>query len=61
MQKNKFQSTTDRIVYYALFHLDLHWDDVIEDDLGISHENYKKIIRAYLEEKIFIDKPTING
>lgn len=53
MKKN---DTTNRVIDYALCYLNSNWDDWIEDDLGISHENFVKLIKNFQDENISIDK-----
>jgi len=42
--------TTDRVIDYALCFLLANWDDNIEDDLGISYDNFAKIIDRWQRE-----------
>ena len=44
----------NRVIDYALCHLNSNWDDWIEDDLGISNEQFQKLIEFFqksLDEK----------
>ena len=50
------QKTIDRIFDYALCYLNANWDEWIEEDLGISHENFIKLIERFQKENISIDK-----
>lgn len=52
MKKN---DTTNRVIDYALCYLNCNWDDFIEDDLGISNENFQKIIEKFQKENFSID------
>jgi hypothetical protein len=52
--KNK--DTMNRVIDYALCYLNSNWDEWIEEDLGISHENFVKLIEKFQKENIFIDK-----
>lgn len=42
--------TIDRIIDYSLCYLMANWDDHIEDDLGISYENFIKMIQNWQKE-----------
>lgn len=52
--KNK--DTLNRVIDYALCYLNSHWDELLEEDLGISHENFVKLIKKFQDENISIDK-----
>ena len=54
--KNK--DTLNRVIDYALCYLNSNWDDWIEEDLGISNENFVKLIKKFQDENIPIDKTT---
>lgn len=49
-------NTINRVIDYALNYLNSNWDDWIEDDLGISHENFQKLVKRFQNENISIDK-----
>ena len=51
--KNK---TMSRVIDYALCYLNSNWDDWVEEDLGISHENFVKLLKRFQDENIPIDK-----
>jgi hypothetical protein len=42
--------TTDRVIDYALCFLLANWDDNVEDDLGITYDNFAKIIDKWQKE-----------
>lgn len=48
--------TMNRVIDYALCYLNSNWDDWVEEDLGISHENFVKLIKKFQDENIPIDK-----
>lgn len=48
--------TINRVIDYALCYLNSNWDDWVEEDLGISNENFVKLIEKFQEENISIDK-----
>lgn len=48
-------STTNRVIDYALCYLNSNWDEWIEEDLGISHENFVKIIEKFQKENFPFD------
>lgn len=50
------QDTLNRVIDYALCHLNSNWDDWIEEDLGISNENFVKLIKKFQDDNIPIDK-----
>lgn len=50
------QELLNRVIDYALCYLNSNWDDWVEEDLGISHENFQKIIKRFQDENISIDK-----
>jgi len=52
MKKN---DTLNRIIDYALCYVNCNWDDHIEDDLGISYENFQKYIERFQKENFSID------
>jgi beta-lactamase class D len=52
----KNNTTLNRVIDYALCHLNSNWDDWIEEDLGISNENFVKLIKKFQDENIPIDK-----
>lgn len=54
--KMKNKDTLNRVIDYALCYLNSNWDDWIEDDLGISHENFVKLIKNFQDEKKTFDK-----
>jgi hypothetical protein len=54
------KDTINRIIDYALCHLNSNWDDWIEEDLGISNQTFTKLIKRFQEENISIDKITTN-
>lgn len=48
--------TINRVIDYALCYLNSNWDDWVEEDLGISNENFVKLIEKFQKENIPIDK-----
>lgn len=48
--------TVNRVIDYALCYLNSNWDDWVEEDLGISHENFVQLIEKFQKENIPIDK-----
>jgi hypothetical protein len=50
------KDTLNRVIDYALCYLNSNWDDNIEHDMGISHENFVKLIKRFQEENISFDK-----
>lgn len=54
------QDTINRVIDYALCYLNSNWDDWVEDDLGITHEKFVKLIERFQKENISIDKPAHN-
>jgi hypothetical protein len=45
MKKNK--QAMDRVIDYALCYLNSNWDDWIEEDLGLTNEQFQKIITKF--------------
>ncbi len=37
----------DRVIDYALCYLNSNWDDWIEEDLGLTNEQFQKIITKF--------------
>lgn len=56
MESTKMKNdTTNRAIDYALCYLNSNWDDWVEEDLGISHEKFVKLIEKFQKENIHID------
>ena len=47
--------TMNRVIEYALCYLNSNWDDWVEEDLGISNENFVKLLKRFQDENIPID------
>jgi len=52
MKKNQLMN---RVIDYALCYLNSNWDDSVEEDLGLSNEQFQKIIEQF--QKSLDEKP----
>jgi hypothetical protein len=52
MKKNQLMN---RVIDYALCSLASNWDEWVEEDLGITYEQYQKIIEQF--QKSLDEKP----
>lgn len=46
----------NRAIDYALCYVASNWDEGVEEDLGITYEQYKKIVEQF--QKSLDEKPT---
>jgi len=49
------KDTTNRVIDYALCYVASNWDEWVEEDLGITYEQYQKIIQQF--QKSLDEKP----
>jgi|LakMenE18May11ns_1017448.scaffolds.fasta_scaffold9951862_5 hypothetical protein len=53
MKQNQLMN---RVIDYALCYLNSNWDEFVEDDLGISNEQFENLIKKFQKNLDFTDK-----